>query len=368
MRARVDLDERQWLQVEEPERAVGEIPLYRILDRHLRHDVVGLLIDDRHPLVERRGLGGSTAEHARKGHRRERDRDEPGHQHRDPPADAASSSGLPRGRHRRELFVGHDPDRAHRLVESFEVERPQAGVGNPVDVRRHVRHGLRRQDFARRRLPTQTGRQVERRASIPALDGDGLPRVQPHADPARELGGATRRLQRDRGADRLSGRREDGQRLIAAELQQDATVLRDHAAHDLREPTGELGGSFVPLLARERRVTPDVGDHERPQEHAGRLALQRFGGLRHQVACALVPIGRILGHRAGDHDVDRAGKLGPLVRHRGRRLAQVGVHQRCVVVTAERRVPRQALEEHRAERVHVRARIQPPPRNCSGAA
>jgi len=77
-------------------------------------------------------------------------------------------------------------------------------------------------------------------------------------------------LSADRGQDRLTGRREDRERFVAAKLDHRAAVFLHRLARDPGEPGGELGGGFVPAFLCEQRVAADVCDEERSD--ARRLA------------------------------------------------------------------------------------------------
>ena len=152
------------------------------------------------------GRGGRTSEDARKTHRSQREHDEPGRHQRGPAAGSRFVPRLATGRQRRELLLGHHADRSDRLVEPLEIERPKTRVRDPVHVRGHVRHSLRRQDLPRRRFPAEAGSQVERGAPVAPPTATASPASSPTPIPARELGGPARRLQGDRSTDRLPGR------------------------------------------------------------------------------------------------------------------------------------------------------------------
>ena len=136
-----------------------------------------------------------------------------------------------------------------------------------VDAAGEVHDPLASQDFARPRHRAEPGRQVQRTAPISVLDPHGLARVEPDADRERERrigdrGLHERGLQIDRGLDRLSGRREDGQYLVAAELEPRSTAGLEDRLGDRREAGGQDSSSFVATLLRERGVPADVGDQE----------------------------------------------------------------------------------------------------------
>ena len=94
---------------------------------------------------------------------------------------------------------------------------------------------------------------------------------------------------------------------------------------------------------------PDDGDGERP---AAALRLgdpERLAGIVDQLAAGRVaPVG-LLGERLRQHLLEP--------RQDGRRLLQLGVERRRVGAAPERRLAREALVEHAAERVHIGAAV-----------
>ena len=114
-------------------------------------------------------------------------------------------------------------------------------------------------------------------------------------------------------------------------------------------------------VVRAPRGMPPAADRVAAHRH-----VQRASCGRGQLTRRLEPLGRLLGHALGDHLVERrqprVDRRRP--RHRltpcGRRSAARG----CPRDTA---AARQALVEHARQRVDVRARIDWPPSNRSGA-
>ena len=130
---------------------------------------------------------------------------------------------------------------------------------------------------------TEACREVQRSAAIPVVHGHRLAGIQP--DPDGERQGRVRDgrvdeppLQLDRRADRLPGRVEHREGLVAAELHHRAVVRLDRIARDRGELPGERRGGFVPMLLREDRVPANVGDQERADVGVGGAATLR--GLR----------------------------------------------------------------------------------------
>ena len=81
------------------------------------------------------------------------------------------------------------------------------------------------------------------------------------------------RLQLDRRPERAARRAEDGQRLVAAQLDQLAAPGLDALAGDLREACREAGRGLVAVLRGEARVAPDIRDQEGPDGGAALAAL-----------------------------------------------------------------------------------------------
>ena len=126
----------------------------------------------------------------------------------------------------------------------------------------------------RRGAAAEPGGQVQGAAAVAALDRDGLARVEPDPDPERQGRCAVRSLpeeplQLDRGADRLPCRREDAERLVAAQLEQLSALRLDPPARELGEAGGEPRCLLVSLLLRVARVAAYVGDQEGTQRGRG---------------------------------------------------------------------------------------------------
>ena len=73
-----------------------------------------------------------------------------------------------------------------------------------------------------------------------------------------------------------------------------------------------------------------------------------------------------LRHRARDDPVELLGQVGAHLRQPRRRAGQVGVHHRDLGVPLERRPAGEALVEHAAERVDVRASVERQPLDLLG--
>src|SRR4029079_17183343 len=71
-------------------------------------------------------------------------------------------------------------------------------------------------------------------------------------------------LELDRAAKRLAGRVEDGQDLVAAQLDKLAIPRLDGLLRDLREGYREPRCGLVTVLGRKAGVAADVPDEERP--------------------------------------------------------------------------------------------------------
>ena len=99
-------------------------------------------------------------------------------------------------------------------------------------------------------------------------------------DAARQLGREPD-LELERGPQGASSQDEHGQRLVAAQLEQEAVVGRHDLADDRREPAGQVGRGVRAVLGRVGRVAADVGDEERPELRLrGRLRLGDGGERR----------------------------------------------------------------------------------------
>ncbi len=112
----------------------------------------------------------------------------------------------------------------HRVGQPLEADRSPVDVGDALDLPREVRDRRAREDLGRCGDAAETRREVERAAAVAVVDGDGLPGVEPDPDRERERRIRNRLvdeppLELDRRADRLSSGVEDGEGLVAAELQ-----------------------------------------------------------------------------------------------------------------------------------------------------
>jgi hypothetical protein len=92
-------------------------------------------------------------------------------------------------------------------------------------------------------------------------------------------------LEVDRGADRLAGRGEDAQRLVASKLEEGSTPRLDDLTRDVGELRRELGRGLVASLLGEQRVAANVRDQERPNLGLGPsvvpVRVTRPVGVRH---------------------------------------------------------------------------------------
>ncbi len=121
--------------------------------------------------------------------------------------------------------------------------------------------------FAARGSAAQAGGDVQRRSpKAPVLQLHRLAGVDADADAKRDVEVPRRlvelRLQVHGGADRLTRRREDDERLIPAHLDELAVVRLDVLVDDLGESLRQRGGSLVAALLGVAGVPPDVGDQE----------------------------------------------------------------------------------------------------------
>ena len=183
--------------------------------------------------------------------------------------------------------VRHDPDERDRFAQSLQRDRAAVLVPDALDPSREVGDLARRQDLAGERLTAQTRGQVQRAASIAALDLDGLAGIESDPDRERELGIGEGLLDEPLlevggRSDRLTRRAEDAHGLVATKLEELATSTLHDLAHEPGELRRQLPGRLVAPLLREDRLAADVGDQERPDV---------------KVVGALVPAWRLLtGH------------------------------------------------------------------------
>ena len=177
--------------------------------------------------------------------------------------------------------------------------------------------------------------------------------------------------------------------LAGAERDVPGLAREGDAAHDpMRARVDQAERLRRDLEPRRRRLTAaaqDEDDHQggggrdrharqRPEGAAAagrrparrRLAPERRGGGGRERAAAREPVVGRLRHGRRDDGVERGGHLRPgLAGERGR-LVHVGVDGRELAVAGERRLAGEALEEHAAQRVDVRPRVDRPPSICSG--
>jgi hypothetical protein len=132
-----------------------------------------------------------------------------------------------------------------------------------------VRDRGAREDLRRPRDRAQPGREVQRAAAVAVVHGHRLTGVQPDPDRQRQGRVGDGRvdeppLQLDRGPDRLPGRIEHHEGLVAAELHDRSVARPDGLPRDGGEPAGQESSGLVTALLREDRVAAYVGDQERP--------------------------------------------------------------------------------------------------------
>ena len=122
---------------------------------------------------------------------------------------------------------------------------------------------------ARVRAAAKAGGDIQRGAAeAPVLEGHRLAGVDADPDPQRKLVVEIRllvepRLQVDGAPDRLARGREDGERLVAADLHDLAAVQLHVLGDHLDELGGQTGRGLGPELVGVPRVAPDVRDQER---------------------------------------------------------------------------------------------------------
>ena len=140
-------------------------------------------------------------------------------------------------------------------------------------------------------LRAQASGHVDRRSSVSTLDRNRLARVNSHPYPEWKLKVRMHlllacRLKLDGRAHSLRGVREDGQRLVPAELDHMPSAGGDRLARDLGEGHREAGSGRVTVLLRERRIPSDIGDQEQPQRGVRITALRP----RRAHACDCSPV------------------------------------------------------------------------------
>ena len=143
-----------------------------------------------------------------------------------------------------------------------------------------------------------------------AFDRDGFTRIAADADRERKERAALcppakRSLQLDTRPDRLPGRAEDAQRLVAAELDRVATQRDDDLAREPGELRREPPCLLLAVRLGEARVPADVCEQERMNASQGLLA----GGLPPALAR---PLGDTTAPTGGDHasGLGRVGRRG----------------------------------------------------------
>ena len=161
----------------------------------------------------------------------------------------------------------NDPNHLDRVGQVLQLHLPPVDIADALDPACEVRDAAAREDLARARLPAQPSREIERTASVPALEGNSLAGVQPDAGRHRKLGvvdGLIHEpfLEIDRCCDGLPGGGEHRERLVPPEFDHAAAARLDRLARDPGELGGELRGRLVTALLREEGIAADVGDQE----------------------------------------------------------------------------------------------------------
>ena len=119
------------------------------------------------------------------------------------------------------------------------------------------------------RQRTESRRDVQRSAAVGAVAHvDCLAGVDPDAHSEREVEVGIGLFNKDalhvhRGSNRLPGRLEDGQSLVAPDLDHAACPSVDDLLDDVLELRGEARSCLVAVLLGETRVAANVGDQKR---------------------------------------------------------------------------------------------------------
>src|SRR5436309_11964395 len=148
-----------------------------------------------------------------------------------------------------------------------------------VDVAGEMDDALTHEHLAGLGMRAESSGEIERTASVPAVDPYRLARIEPYSDEQRErrvelhlIG--KRELQRDRRTQGFSRRLEHRESLVAAQLDHLAAVSLDAFARDFRERRRELRSRLIAARLRERRVTADVRDQKSKNPHARARSVQ----------------------------------------------------------------------------------------------
>ena len=193
-----------------------------------------------------------------------------GDEQRQPPAEAspllAEEHDRPAVRRPR-IELGIDLVDVDRLGDVLEPHPAAVAVVEAAEATRQPRGRVADDHFAARSSPAEAGGDVQRRsAEAPVLELHRLAGVDADPDAKRDVELRRRllelRLQVHGGADRLTRRREDDERLVPAHLDEVAVVRLDVLVDDLGESLRQRGGSLVAALLGVAGVPPDVGDQE----------------------------------------------------------------------------------------------------------
>ncbi len=166
------------------------------------------------------------------------------------------------------LALGPDGDHLHRLLQTLDTHCAALDVVEALDLAREVRHARAHEHLAGPREGAEPSREVERAAAIAAVDRHRLARIEADPDGERQAGIGDRLryealLQVGGCPQRLASGIEDGERLVAAQLDERAAGCFDRLARELRETRREPRRRLVTALVREPRVPAHVGDQER---------------------------------------------------------------------------------------------------------
>ena len=179
-----------------------------------------------------------------------------------------------------------DRDDVNRLRQSLELDRAAVDVGDSVHLPREMCHRLARQELACGSQAAQPSCQVECPTAIAVADRHRLARVHPDPDRQGEVGVRGTLLvatgeEVDARRDRLPRRIEDGEGLVAAQLDHGTAAALHLLLDEVGETADQPSRRFVPVLVGEPGVAPDVGDQERLDAVAAGVV-----GVRHVLSIA----------------------------------------------------------------------------------
>ena len=177
-------------------------------------------------------------------------------------------------------------DHLDRLLEAFEGRLSAFSERDVLEGADGVHNAPRDEHLPRGGARTKTGSHVDRRAAVPALDGNGLSYVDPDPDGKLERGVRSalvgeRRLDIDRGSNSLGRGLEDGERLIAPEFEDPPAPRFDRISREVCESLSQYRRCRVAALTRERRIAANISDEERSElrdRHPRANVVGVFGG------------------------------------------------------------------------------------------